>query len=318
LQHLEKAKEKYDQAVDHKVNNPFLHGNRYGIAFLENDASGMQQQIAAVAKPGEDVLLSFASDTEAFHGRLAASRELSKRAVSFALHDDSPETAAAWQMDVALRDAEFNNVALARQETAAALSTVSTRDVSILAALTLARIGDTAKAKRIADDLAARFPLNTVINRYWLPTIYASIEIDRGNPARAVELLQTTRDYELGSPLPQFEVGGSLYPVYVRGQAYLLLHQGREAAEEFQKYLGETRTHVQVLEEICKTMKIDPKQETPGRKVVRTIGQALVDAMKTAKAGGDPAAAEIVACESVVIAETKDHLDWEHHSQNQH
>ena len=89
----------------------------------------------------------------------------------------------------------------------------------------------------MADDLAVRFPLNTVINRYWLPTIYASIEIDRGNPARAVELLQTTPEYELGSPLPQFEVGGSLYPVYVRGQAYLLLHQGKEAAEEFQKYL---------------------------------------------------------------------------------
>jgi ATP/maltotriose-dependent transcriptional regulator MalT len=140
-------------------------------------------------------------------------------------------------MDVALRDAEFNNVALSRQETATALTTASTRDVSILAALALARIGDTAKAKRIADDLAARFPLNTVLNRYWLPTIYASIEIDRGNPARAVELLQTTPDYELGSPLPQFEVGGSLYPVYVRGQAYLSLHQGKEAAEEFQKYV---------------------------------------------------------------------------------
>jgi len=238
LQHLDKAKEKYEQAVAHKVNNPFLHGNRYGIAFLENDASGMQQQIDdSAAKPGEDVLLSFASDTEAFHGRLAASRALSKRAADVALHDDSPETSAAWQMDVALRDAEFRNVALSRGEIAAALSTASTRDVSILAALALARIGDTTKAKRMADDLAARFPLNTVINRYWLPTIYASIEIDLKNPAKALELLQTAAEYELGSPLPQFEVGGSLYPVYVRGQAYLLLHQGREAAEEFQKYL---------------------------------------------------------------------------------
>jgi eukaryotic-like serine/threonine-protein kinase len=238
LQRLDKAKEKYDQAVAHKVNNPFLHGNRYGVAFLESDDSEMDRQIAdAGAKPGEDVLLSFASDTEAFKGRLAASRDLSTRAVGSALHNDSPETAAAWQMDLALRDAEFNNVALSRQETASALTTASTRDVSILAALALARIGDTAKARRIADDLAERFPLNTVINRYWLPTIYASIEIDRGNPARAIELLQTTPEYELASPLPQFEVGGSLYPVYVRGQAYLSLHQGKEAAEEFQKYL---------------------------------------------------------------------------------
>ena len=170
-------------------------GTVMALPFSKTTLPEMQQQIAdAAAKPGEDVLLSFASDTEAFYGRLAASRDLSKRAIGSALHDDSPETAAAWQMDVALRDAEFNNVALSRQETATALATASTRDVSILAALALARIGDTAKAKRMADDLAARFPLNTVINRYWLPTIYASIEIDRGNPARAVELLQTTPD----------------------------------------------------------------------------------------------------------------------------
>ena len=75
-----------------------------------------------------------------------------------------------------------------------------------------------------------------MINHYWLPTIYASIEIQRGNPAKAVELLQTTAQYELGSPLPQFEVGGSLYPVYIRGQAYLLLHRGAEAVGEFHKF----------------------------------------------------------------------------------
>jgi eukaryotic-like serine/threonine-protein kinase len=123
-----------------------------------------------------------------------------------------------------------------RQE---ALATASTRDVSILAALALARIGDTDQAKRLADDLGTRFPLNTVINRYWLPTIYASIEIRHGNPARAVELLQATGQYELGTPLPQFEVGGSLYSVYVRGQAYSLLHQGSKAVGEFQKFLNQ-------------------------------------------------------------------------------
>jgi eukaryotic-like serine/threonine-protein kinase len=240
LNRLNDAKGTYDQAIAHKVNNPFLHGNRYGVAFLEHDSSEMQRQIAAASgKPGEDVLLSFASDTEAFHGRLASARDLSKRASDSALHSDSPETAAAWKMDVALRDAEFHNVAISRQEISSALATASTRDVSILAALALGRIGDSEQAKRMADDLAGRFPLNTVINRYWLPTIYASIEIQRGSPARAVELLQTTAEYELGSPLPQFEVGGTLYPVYVRGQAYLLLHQGTEAIREFRKFLDQ-------------------------------------------------------------------------------
>ncbi|MGB6840525.1 MAG: protein kinase [Candidatus Sulfotelmatobacter sp.] len=240
LDRLSDAKATYEQAIAHKVSNPFLHGNRYGVAFLEGDASEMQRQVAeASAKPGEDVLLSFESDTEAFQGRLARARDLSNRAAASALGNESPETAAAWRMDMALRDAEFRNIALSRKEIASALATATTRDVSILAALAFARIGENDRAKRLADDLAGKFPFNTVINRYWLPTIYASIELQRGNPAKAVELLQTTAQYELGSPLPQFEVGGSLYPVYIRGQAYLLLHQGAEAVGEFHKFLDQ-------------------------------------------------------------------------------
>ena len=83
---LTTRKRHYEQAVAHKVNNPFIHGNRYGVAFLDNDSSEMQRQVAdASGKPGEDVLFSFASDTEAFHGRLAMARDLSKRAIDSAL-----------------------------------------------------------------------------------------------------------------------------------------------------------------------------------------------------------------------------------------
>jgi ATP/maltotriose-dependent transcriptional regulator MalT len=110
--------------------------------------------------------------------------------------------------------------------------------VSVLAALAFARTGDIDRADRMAHDLAERYPLNTAINRYWLPTIYASIDIQRGKTTKALEDLETATQYELGSPLPQFEVGGSLYPVYVRGEVYLLLHKGKEAAAEFQKFLA--------------------------------------------------------------------------------
>src|SRR6202023_3862099 len=89
------AKTKYEEAIAHKVDNPFLHGNRYGAAFLEDDAAEMQRQVAAAAgKPGEDVLLSFASDTEAFYGRLANARNLSQRAIDAAHRNDSKDTAA--------------------------------------------------------------------------------------------------------------------------------------------------------------------------------------------------------------------------------
>jgi serine/threonine protein kinase/tetratricopeptide (TPR) repeat protein len=240
LNRLEDAKTKYKEALEHKVANPILYGNRYGVAFLESDDSEMKRQVAtASGRPGEDILLSFASDTEAFYGRLNGARELSRRAAESARRNGSTETAAAWQMDAALREAEFNDIARSRQDIASALAAAPTRDVSILAALALARIGDADRAKHMADDLAERFPLNTVINHYWLPAIYASIEIRRGNPAKALDILQTAEPYELGTPLPQFEVGGSLYPVYIRGSAYLSLKKGKEAAAEFRKFLDQ-------------------------------------------------------------------------------
>jgi ferritin-like metal-binding protein YciE len=80
--------------------------------------------------------------------------------------------------------------------------------------------------------------------------------------------------------------------------------------EEWEKYLAETRAHVAALEAVCEALKIDPAKETPGRAVVRHLGGALVEAMEMALAAGDPAAAQLVACECVVNAETKDHLDW--------
>jgi hypothetical protein len=80
---------------------------------------------------------------------------------------------------------------------------------------------------------------------------------------------------------------------------------------EWKKYLEQTRTHVTALEKLCKVMGLDPAQETQGRAIVRHIGGALVEAMKVARSSGDLAAAELVACECVVLAETKDHLDWQ-------
>jgi ferritin-like metal-binding protein YciE len=87
--------------------------------------------------------------------------------------------------------------------------------------------------------------------------------------------------------------------------------QNEELKEEWEKYLEQTRKHVQVMREVCERIGIDPEQETPGRMVVRHIGQSLVKAMEMALQNGEPAAAELVACECVVHAETKDHANWE-------
>ncbi|MGC1299794.1 MAG: protein kinase [Alloacidobacterium sp.] len=232
---LGNAKATYQEAVRRIPDNGDPHLSMYGVAFLERDTKEMERQVNwAADKPGvAGALLSNQSDTEAFYGRLRRAQELSQRAVQSAQKDDLKETAALLQMNGALREAEFGNAARAHKQSVSALAMTS--EVQILAALGFARAGDSARAERLADEQQKQSPLDTILVTYWLPTIRAAIEIDRGNPARAIEFLKAT-PYELGA-VSDFEFGIMLYPAYVRGQSYLLLHQGAEAATEFQKFL---------------------------------------------------------------------------------
>lgn len=211
----------------------------YPLAFLENDTKEMEHLLASSAgeRGEEDTLLSLQSDTEAFFGRLRKAREFSRRAVEVAQRNGQNETAALWLANAAVREAQFDNKQLARQGATAALALASNRYVQGLAGLAAARAGDLVRAQKIADDLRHRFPRDTMTQGYWLPTILATIEVNRRNPAKAIELLRSAAPYELGIPPPWLGYRGALYPVYVRGQAYLLLHQGDEASTEFQKML---------------------------------------------------------------------------------
>ena len=236
LNRLDEAKAVYRQALEQKKEGQFLHDDMYAVAFLEDDSGEMQRQIAAVpGKPGvEDILFSSESDTEAFHGRLEKARQLTDQAVTSAQRADEKEAAALWRLNSALREVEFGNLQRARQEVNRGLAIASTRDVQTLAAVTAACAGDQARARSLADELQQQFPLNTTLNHYWLPVARAYIEVRGDHPARALTLLQEAAPYDLAFPLPQYSEGGQLYPPYVRGQAYLALRQGKEAASEFQ------------------------------------------------------------------------------------
>jgi ferritin-like metal-binding protein YciE len=83
-----------------------------------------------------------------------------------------------------------------------------------------------------------------------------------------------------------------------------------ELREEWEKYLEQTERHVEIMQALFEKLGIDPERESPGRGVVRHIGEGLVQAMELAQEGGDPTGAQLVACECVVQAETKDHLNW--------
>ena len=239
LNRLDEAKALGQKALGRWMGDLTLHGNLYGIAFLQGDSAEMNRQAAwASGNPGaEDTFYSILSDTEAFFGRLNRARELSRRAVEFAKHNNQNETAAMWQMNAALREAEFGNCERARRETASALPLAPTRANRILAALVLARSGDSSQAQRMADELEKQSPLNTVLKGYWLRTIRATIDVNRNDPAKAIQRLETAAPYELGVPSPQPGDEGFLYPVYVRGEGYLKLHQGSQAAAEFQQFL---------------------------------------------------------------------------------
>ena len=243
---LEEVKDTFRRAQVLKLENPGSHLHLYGVAFLQGDAAEMERQVAwAVAKQGaEDLLLSAQSDTEAYHGRLGKAREYSRRATELAGRNEQIETAALWKMNAALREVEFGNVTKAQQETASALTLAKSRDVQVLAALVLARTRDPVRSQKMIDELQEEFPLNTALNRYWLPTIRAVIEAEHGNPGRALEFLEGVGPFEMGQPPPLAEVGGFFYPIYVRGQGYLRLHQGSEAAAEFQKFLDHRGTVV--------------------------------------------------------------------------
>jgi eukaryotic-like serine/threonine-protein kinase len=134
-----------------------------------------------------------------------------------------------------LREAELGRTAEAKQGVTDALALAPGRDVNVLAALALARIGQAARAKRLVEELAKNYPSNTMLKLYWLPTINAAMELKQGHSSQALVLLEAAAPYELGWPPPLQP--GTLYPAFLRGQAYLLAHDGTAAAAEFQKLL---------------------------------------------------------------------------------
>jgi len=237
LNRLDEAEAVYKQAEERKLEDEVLLECRYWLAFLKGDAAQMAQLLsAAMGKPGaEDLLLATQADTEGWYGKLKNAQELTGRAMDSAQHNDAKESAAGYQAEAALREVESGNREQARAEAKAALKLAPNRDVRAMAALALARAGDTAGAEKLAAELDKTFPLDTLVQRYWLPTIRAALALERKDPNRAIELLKVASTIELGSITADLTI--FLCPAYLRGEAYLMLHDGNRAAAEFQKFI---------------------------------------------------------------------------------
>jgi serine/threonine protein kinase/tetratricopeptide (TPR) repeat protein len=236
LNRLDEAEAVYKQAEERKLEDELLLQGRYWLVFLKGDAAQMAQLVsAAMGKPGaEDLLLATQADTEGWYGKLKNAHELTGRAMDSAQHNDAKESAAAYQAAAALREVEAGNREQARAEANAALKLAPNRDVRAIAALALARAGDTAGAEKLAAELDKTFPLDTLVQRYWLPTIRAGVALERKDPNRAIELLKVASTVELSGPT---NLAIFLCPAYLRGEAYLMFHDGNRAAAEFQKFI---------------------------------------------------------------------------------
>jgi len=236
LNRLDEAEAVYKQSEELKLEGEFLLLNHYFVAFVKGNAAQMAQLVsAAMGKPGaEGMLLAAQADTEGWYGKLRNAHELTRRAMESALHNDAKESAATYQAEATLLEVEAGNRQQARDEANAAVKLAPNRDVRAMAALALARAGDTAGAERLATELDKTFPLNTLVQRYWLPTIRAGTALASKNPNRAIELLKVASAIELSEPT---NLAMSMCPVYLRGEAYLMLHDGTRSAAEFQRFV---------------------------------------------------------------------------------
>lgn len=237
LDQLDKTDQVLTEAKAHNAEDISLTGVRYALAFLHGDHAEMQREVeAATGQPVvESWLLALDADSQAYEGRLEEARKLTHRAINSARHNGNEETALSYAAIGALREAEFGNWLLAKKQATAVLTQGDGQDVKVLGTLALARAGENAKALSLIRDLKRSFPLDALVNDYWVPAIQAAIETHRGHPSQAIEILEPLRRYDLATPPLQTNV--VVYPVYLRGSAYLSAGQPERAEAEFQKII---------------------------------------------------------------------------------
>src|SRR5712675_2372914 len=225
------AKEAHRKGLD-----SILGTTLYSLAFYRNDTAEMSRQVAAWAgKPGQDLLLALEADTAAYFGNLGRARELSRQASSSAKRAGESEISATYEAVAALREGLFGNTNQAGKRTALAKERSGGPDKYYAVVLARAYTGDGSQG--LADNFNESFPENTAVQFNYLPTLRAKLALNHANPQQALDILEVAAPYELGLPTLWFYNWPNLYPVYVRGEAYLAAHRGNEAAAEFQKIL---------------------------------------------------------------------------------
>jgi len=241
LNDLHGAESAVRMATDRKTGQVRMATLRFDLAYLKGDAAGMRHEVElAQAHPEtQDWILDRQAFAEASGGRLKDAVNLSRRAVALALQEGRREQAAVFEARAAVRQAFLGDPVEARRTAAAALTLAGNREVNYGAALALALSGDSAKAEKLAGDMEKLYPDDTSVRFSYLPVIRAVVDLQHADSSKALDALQASAPYEMGSPRSsQTAFFGALYPVFFRGGALLAAHKGGDAANEFQKILS--------------------------------------------------------------------------------
>ena len=234
---LDQARATVQEAQAKHLDSPWNALALYVVHFLEHDQAGMAKDVArATGSPGiDDQILFLESETAAYNGQMAESRELAQRASDSAERASRPEAVAEYQAHAAIREALAGEDSLAKQDAEAAIAHARGRQVDGFAAIAFAVAEDSAQAARVEDELNKNFPSDTIVQSDYLSMARAATALRSGDSARAIQDLEASRAYEFGETNSSFTFAG--YPVYMRGEAELAAKQPATAIVEFQKIL---------------------------------------------------------------------------------
>jgi serine/threonine protein kinase len=240
LDRLADAENILRQAAARQLEVPDFIAHRYLIAFLKADAPEMSR-LAVLGEANsefEDWMRDKEAAVLAYSGHLRDARRMSRRAIELARGKGRPESAAQIEAAAAVREALFGNPSEASRFVAPAHGFSNWRDAEYGAALALALAGNSSRAQTTAEELARRFPEDSMVKLSYVPVLRAVAALNQRQPYKAIDLLEVAKNYELGYQ-GAYLVGfaGTLYPVYMRGVAQLMALHGFEAAAEFQKIL---------------------------------------------------------------------------------
>ena len=229
LNRLEEARSTLQRAMDAKADNLFVHQTIFQLAFLNGDTAGMQRELKwSQGKSSEYLLLNEASFVAAARGQIRKGEELSQRSIQITdrlgFKESTADTMALW----ALTEAEVGNLTRAREQANASAALARVRTNLVPASEALAIAGDAGHPQATLGELRKRFPADTLLKDVATANVTALVALDRKRPDEAITALQTAKPYEMGN-VP------AMFPVYLRGLAYLQAKRGVEAAAEFQK-----------------------------------------------------------------------------------